>query len=382
MEAPMYIRTAQSSASDAREAAREFHSSVVQADMALVLFFCSPRYDLEELALEMARLFDAVEVVGCTTAGEIGPSGYRDHSISGVSFAAGSLRVATGKIGDLQRFEMADGRDFAQSLLQRLEAIDPTASADNSFAFLMADGLSIREEQLARTLQSTLGQIPVVGGSAGDGLDFKKTYVYFDGAFHGDSAVVILATTRLPFTAFKTQHIVSTDQRVVVTGADPERRLVTEIDGWPAADAYARLIGADVRDLSPALFAARPMVVVVDGADYVRSIQKANPDGSLTLFCAIEEGLVLRGAMCRDLMQDLQHEFADIRATIGDVRVVIGCDCILRKLELAQDGLIDRVERVFRDHNVVGFSSYGEQYCGVHVNQTLTGIAIGGAASV
>ena len=378
----MNIRTAQSHAHGAREAAREFHSSVVQADMALVLFFCSPRYDLEQLALEMRRLFHGVQVVGCTTAGEIGPSGYCDHSISGVSFAGVSLRAATGRIADLQHFEISRGRSFAQDLLQRLESVDPSAGSDNSFAFVMADGLSMREEPLARALQSTLGQIPVVGGSAGDGLEFGKTHVYFDGAFHGDSAVVVLATTPLPFVAFKTQHVVSTDQRVVVTGADPARRLVTEIDGWPAAEAYARLVGIDVSDLSPARFAARPMVVVIDGADYVRSIQKANPDGSLTLFCAIEAGLVLRGATCGNLVRDLQLEFADIRATIGRMQLVIGCDCILRKVEIAQEGMIDRVGRLFRDHNVVGFSGYGEQYRGVHVNQTLTGVAIGGIAGV
>ena len=378
----MYIRTVQSHAIGAREAAREFHTGVAQADMALVLFFCSPRYDLEQLGFEMRRLFDGVQVVGCTTAGEIGPSGYSDHSISGVSFAGGSLRAATGRIADLQHFEVSHGRSFAQDLLQQLESLDPSAGSENTFAFLMADGLSMREEQLARTLQSTLGQIPVVGGSAGDGLDFGKTHVYFDGTFRGDSAVVVLATTSLPFVAFKTQHVVSTDHRVVVTGADPEHRLVTEIDGWPAAEAYARLLGVDVTDLTPARFAARPMVVVIDGTDYVRSIQKANPDGTLTLFCAIEEGLVLRGATCGNLVHDLQLEFSDIRATIGDTQVVIGCDCILRKLEVAQDGMLDRVERLFRDHNVVGFSGYGEQYRGVHVNQTLTGIAIGGVASV
>lgn len=377
----MCIRTAQSDAVNACVAAREFFASVVQADMALVLFFCSPRYDLDEMAVEMARLFDGVEVIGCTTAGEIGPAGYRDHSISGVSFAAGSLVAASGRIDDLQRFEIARGRVFAQDLLQRVEAIDSDTGADSSFAFLLADGLSIREEQLARTLQSTLGDIPVVGGSAGDGLDFGKTHVYSDGAFHEDSAVVVVATTRLPFMAFKTQHIVSTDQRVVVTGADPEHRIVTEIDGWPAAEAYARLVGADSDDLSPALFAARPLVVVIDGTDYVRSIQQANADGSLTLFCAIEEGLVLRAATCGDLVNDLEHEFADIRATIGEPQVVIGCDCILRKLELTEDGLLDQVDALFRRSNVVGFNSYGEQFRGVHVNQTLTGIAIGRVAN-
>ena len=40
-------------------------------------------------------------------------------------------------------------------------------------------------------------------------------------------------------------------------------------------------------------------------------------------------------------------------------------------------GLLDRVETVFLENNVVGFNSYGEQYGGVHVNQTLAGIAIG-----
>ena len=35
------------------------------------------------------------------------------------------------------------------------------------------------------------------------------------------------------------------------------------------------------------------------------------------------------------------------------------------------------VAEVLRDHLAVGFSTYGEQYGGVHVNQTLTGIAFG-----
>jgi hypothetical protein len=164
---------------------------------------------------------------------------------------------------------------------------------------------------------------------------------------------------------------------VVVTGADPEHRVVTEIDGWPAADAYARLVGAARESLDPKSFATQPMVVLIDGADYVRSIQQANPDGSLTFFCAIEEGLVLRAARCGDLVKDLERAFADIRAAIGDLALVIGFDCILRKLEVIDHRLGGRLETTLREINFVGFSSYGEQYGGVHVNQTLTGIAIG-----
>jgi hypothetical protein len=42
-----------------------------------------------------------------------------------------------------------------------------------------------------------------------------------------------------------------------------------------------------------------------------------------------------------------------------------------------QRGLQERVATLFRENYVIGFNSYGEQYGGVHVNQTLTGIAIG-----
>ncbi len=371
------IRRAQSCAADAREAVREFHAAVVQENMELVIFFCSVDFDLDVLATEMRDLFAGVQVLGCTTAGEIGPAGYRDHGISGASFPCESFTATCGRLDGLQQFESIQAHSLAQDLLQRLERLEPGADPSNSFGFLLIDGLSVREEPVARSLQNAFGKLPLVGGSAGDGLGFAKTQVYYDGAFHPDSAVVALVTTNLPFRVFKTQHFVLTERRVVVTEADAARRIVFEIDGRPAAESYAQLIGVDVQTLDPARFATQPVLVLVDGTNYVRSIQKANPDGSLTFYCAIEEGIILRGARGVDLVGNLEESFAAIRAAIGHPQLVVGSDCILRKLEITERGLVDRVEQVFRDNNTIGFSSYGEQYLGVHVNQTLTGIAIG-----
>jgi hypothetical protein len=190
---------------------------------------------------------------------------------------------------------------------------------------------------------------------------------------------LILVATRLPFAVFKTQHFVPAGGRVVVTAADAERRVVHEIDGWPAAEGYARVIGTDAGNLNPAQFAAQPMVVVIGGTNYVRSIEKVNPDGSLTFFCAIEEGLVLRAARGVDLVENLEQAFDKIRSEIGEPQLVIGFDCVLRKLEMTQTGLVSRVSATYRQNRVVGFNSYGEQFRGVHVNQTLTGIAVGEA---
>jgi hypothetical protein len=325
----------------------------------------------------MNRLFAGIQVVGCTTAGEIGPAGYLTHSLSGASFPTGSCVAVSGLLNRLSQFDITGGHNFAQTLLQQLESKSSGTSEDNSFALMLIDGLSVREEPVAHALQYALGKIPMFGGSAGDDLKFAKTYVYSDGGFHFDSAVLILITTSLPFTIFKTQHFVSTDERLVVTEADTTGRIVKEINGLPAAQEYARLVGVDVHELNPMRFAASPVVVIIDGTDYVRSIQKANPDGSLTFFCAIEEGLVFRVAHGVNLVDNLEQTFEKIREDVGEPQLVIGCDCILRNLEISQSGLKDRVGEIFKNNSTIGFSSYGEQFHGVHVNQTLTGIAIG-----
>jgi hypothetical protein len=371
------IRRAQSCATDARQAVREFHAGVAQPDMALVIFFCSSGYDLEVLAEETRTLFAGVQVVGCTTAGEIGPAGYREQSLTGASFPAGSFNAVSDRIDFLRQFKMATGQAIVQELLQRLERQTPQVETDNSFALLLIDGLSMREEPVTRALQSALGDLPLIGGSAGDGVNFGHTYVYFEGCFHSDSAVLILVSTRLPFKLFKTQHFVATGERLVVTEAVPELRIVKEINGLPAAQEYARILGIDARDLAPKRFAAQPIVVLIDGTNYVRAIQKVNPDNSLSFFCAIEDGLVLRVAMGVDLVENLEQAFMQIRAEIGPPQLVLACDCILRKLEISQNSITDRVGEVFLRNNTIGFNTYGEQFHGVHVNQTLVGIAIG-----
>ncbi len=371
------IRLAHSCATDARQAVGEFYTAVAHPDVELVIFFCSSKYDLQVLTEEINRLFAGIQVVGCTTAGEIGPAGYHSHSLSGVSFPAGSCVAVNGLLEELNRFDIARGHDFVQRLLQQLESRAPETVADNTLAFLLIDAMSRREEPVAHALQYALGEIGLFGGSAGDDMQFVKTDVYADGQFYSDSAVLILLNTSLPFEIFKTQHFVTTEKRLVVTEADPSRRIVFEIDGLPAAAEYARLVGVDVHELNALSFAAAPVVVMIDGTDYVRSIQKVNADGSLSFYCAIEEGIVLRVAYGVDLLHNLEQTFEHLRDKIGSPQLVLGCDCILRNLEISQNGLKERVGEIFRHYNTVGFSSYGEQYRGLHVNQTFTGCAIG-----
>ena len=371
------IRCAQSTAANARQAVREFHSGIVQENIACVVFFCSSHYDLDALAEEMNLCFPGVLVFGCTTAGEIGPHGYCDHSLTGASFPSEYFSSVAGLHKNLRHFDYSEGREFSRALLQQLGKESPHAGSGDSFGLLLIDGLSAREEIVARSFQNGMGRVSLVGGSAGDDMKLRQTLVFSDGAFHPDSAVLILMSTACSFKVFKTQHFSCRSDRFVVTGALPERRLVTEINGRPAAREYARMIGVPYESLSTSHFATNPVVVVIGGTNYVRSIQSANPDESLTFFCAIEEGLVLRLGQGSELMGSLESTFAEIRREVGPPQAVCVCDCILRNMEISLGGLKDAVEMLFRQNKTVGFSSYGEQIDGVHVNQTLTGIAIG-----
>ena len=343
----------------------------------LALAFVSSRYDCDAAADDLRREFGALPLIGCTTAGEIGPLGYMEGGMSGLTLGCDDLTYEIGLIEGVSRLDTRRGRAFAYTLRQRLAHRTESFEPAHCFALLLIDGLCGHEEHVARAIYDGLGGIPMVGGSAGDGLNFQQTAVLYDGLFHSDAAVLLVATTPHPFTTFKTQHFVCGAQRMVVTGAIPERRIATEINGFPAAQEYARAVGLDPGQLNPLVFSANPMVVKIGGADFVRSIQKANPDGSMTFFCAINEGIVFNIAKGVNLVDNLEILFADIQQRIGSPRLVIGCDCILRRLELTQTGSIDKASAILRHHNVVGFSTYGEQFRGLHVNQTFTGIAIG-----
>jgi len=373
------VRRAISREQEPDAAAAQLAGLLMQPGCCLVLLFVAPVFDMTRLAAALGRHFPGVQLAGCTTAGEIGPGGYADSTIVGVSFAAPDFAARIGVIEHLSRKNVADMQ--AQVRGTRLAIADavPWARHENLFALSLVDGMCGCEEVVANAACGALGGIPLCGGSAGDAMHFEKTFVLQGGVFRRDCAVIIVVATRRRFRAFKTEHILAGSERIVVTGANPALRVVTEINAEPAAAEYARIVGIDPSLLTASVFATYPMVVRIGEQIFVRSIQRVNPDLSLTFFCAIDEGVVLTVGRSGDLLASLQARFAGLSADLGKPEVVIGFDCILRGLELEQRQGKRLAGTVLDANNVVGFSTYGEQYEAMHVNQTFTGVAIGQA---
>ncbi|MGR3714068.1 MAG: FIST N-terminal domain-containing protein [Shimia sp.] len=340
--------------------------------LSLVILFLSPHTPLQAFLKTAKHRFGDAQVVGCTTAGELGAQGYTEGEIVAIGFPAAHFAATTLLIDDLNDIR---AQERITQMIQNRNAL-ATVHPDwrSEFAFLMVDGLSLREDALTNELALGLGPVPLFGGSAGDGEDFGQTHLIYQDATHDNAAVLVQVRSNCPVRVFKADHFQPTDARMVVTCADPAKRLVREINAEPAAREYARILGKDPEQLSTFTFAAHPVVVRIGDQTHVRAIQRVADNGDLVFFSAIDEGMVLTLAESDDMVAHLDRELAALSETTAP-DMILGCDCLLRRIEATQKQIATGISEVLSRHNVVGFSTYGEQLNSMHVNQTFTGVA-------
>lgn len=342
-------------------------------DLALVVLFVSPQRCLKEVVGGAASAFPDTRVIACTTAGEISSDGYTEGAILAIGLPRRLFSVEAMLVRPLSQI---DPHTLQSDVIRmRSTATWQARGQEHQFAFVLIDGLSLKEDQLMAALVPALGTVPLFGGSAGDGTRFEKTLVALDGKVHQDAAVLTIVRTVCPVRIFSLDHLTPTDQRMIVTEADPSRRIVSQLNAEPAAREYARVLGKDCEQLSPFTFAAHPLVVRFGGRHHVRAIQRVTAEGNLVFFSAIDEGLVLNVAEPVDMARHLDRALSGL-AVAGRPEAILACDCILRRLEAEQKQMTRRVSDVLAAHRVVGFSTYGEQYRSMHVNHTMTGVAI------
>lgn len=385
------IRMTSSANSNFSQALAEVSRDLHCGEASLSLVFLGTELSNEQLQAELVNAFGASPVIVCTTAGEISPGGFHLGSVCGVSFPKSHFSCAVCEIANVDEFSDETMQKLRMSMeaadLQR-SAMDAGLAAEGpsmavarakSIAILFIDGMSQQEEYVASYLSLLLREIPLVGGSAGDNLTFKRARIFFNGMVRQSSAVVAVLTTLVPFRIFKTQHFSKGDQRLVVTSADTDARRIKELNGESAAVAYAKAIGIGPEELSSAIFSANPLVINIGGEFFVRSIMQMNDDGSFTLACSIDEGLVLTIANKHSLIDETEKSFAALEDELGQLELSLFFECIYRRIEIESfsDAEKRRYFDFYRRVNALGFYTYGEQYCGLHINQTLTGVAFG-----
>jgi hypothetical protein len=356
--------------------------AVDPAATGFLLVFFSSGYDGAALAAALADRFPDVPVAGCSTAGEISAEGLTDGGLVALAFPRVGFDVVSTVITDVARLSVDRGSEAVARLRADLQRRRPDARPGQTFAVSLIDGLCMREEAVVSAIDWALGDIPLVGGSAGDDLAFRATTLLHGGTVHSDAAILILVHTVHPFQVFKTDNFEPTGTKLVVTHSDPANRRVFELNAELAAYEYATLVGLDPERLSPFGFASHPMVVRVGGEYFCRSLRCTNPDGSLSFFCAIDDGVVLTVAKPVDLVESVDAALDRLDADLGGIDWILGFDCILRRLDAQNRQVTHKISEIYRRHHVFGFNTYGEQYRTMHLNQTFAGVAIGRGTGV
>ncbi|WP_293573713.1 FIST N-terminal domain-containing protein [Phaeobacter sp.] len=367
------VRTAFAAATDPDPAAVLAAALSPVEELELIILFVSPDCDLDPFLAAARRHFFTTKIVGCTTAGEIGAGGYTDGTIVAVGLPRSHFDTQVLKVPDLAAYDSQAVTD--QMVRNRMALQRRTPDWTGEFALLLVDGLSMREDALTADIAPALGPVPLFGGSAGDGVGFGQTFVICDGQPLSNAATLVQVRSSCSIEVITTDHLTPSAQRMVVTGADPDRRLVYEINAEPAAREYARLLGKDPEQLTTFTFAAHPLVVRIGGRHHVRAIRQVADTGELVFFSAIDEGVVLTLAASQDMVAHLD---GTLRALSHDQTpdVILAFDCLLRRMEAQQKQLTPQISALLAQHRAVGFCTYGEQTNSMHVNQTLTGVAI------
>jgi len=104
-----------------------------------------------------------------------------------------------------------------------------------------------------------------------------------NGSARSKVAILIVGETQFPFRTFNAHNLRPKPVKLVVTQADPENRIVAELNAEPAATEYANAIGINPDQLGPLSFASYPLAVKIGENYYCRSIRKVNPDGSFVI---------------------------------------------------------------------------------------------------
>lgn len=362
----MTIKVSHSIKPDPTAAATEILSSFSGLTPVVVLFFASSQYDPESISKAMKEKFPASTVIGCSTAGELVSGSMLKNSVVAMALESDAISGIEADVIDLSDRKAPSRAIISLADKFGLKPLD--LSPDKYVGIILIDGLSCAEEGLMEKI-GDLVDIPVIGGSAGDDLAFKKTYVYLDGKVYNNAAVLALIKPASRFELVKTQSFCETGKKLTPTSVDEETRKVIEFNGLPAVSAYAKAIDANETDVA-SYFMTHPVGLIADGEPFVRSPQRVD-GSSIYFYCQIKEGVDLQVLESTDIIADTTADIQKIQEKNGPIKGLINFNCILRTLQLYQDGKNDAYGSIFKDIPMVGFSTYGEEYIG-HINQTAT----------
>ena len=245
------------------------------------LLFAAIDFDHQLLLDEINDALPGIELIGCTTDGELSSEGFRQDSASLVLFASDTVDITSG-VG------RCVSKDMAGACRAAFQGARAKTTKTTRLCLATPDGLTADGHWMTSALQEAVGgEIPIIGGLAGDNWQLKATSQFFGREVLRDSIPVLLLSGEFTFSygvAYGWQQVGEVGRVTRATAAK-----VYEIDGAPAIDFYRRYLGAGAKpagELPLAILNPR------NGIEYLRTTwgEVEEGTGALTFLGAIPEG--------------------------------------------------------------------------------------------
>ncbi|MCK6611257.1 MAG: FIST C-terminal domain-containing protein [Bacteroidia bacterium] len=346
----------------------------------LIVVFGATEFFKNPVVLDsLKNQFPDSVIIGGSTAGEIADTTVNDGTLVAtlVEFEKSSVKFTSTEVGKAE-----DSFDAGVRLVSQLD------SNGLRHIFVVSEGLQINGSELVRGIRSVLPPgITATGGLAGDGADFKETYVLGPNGkpfgkmvtaigLYGESLKVGYGSLG-GWDSFGVERMVTRSVN----------NILFELDGKPALELYKSFLGDHAANLpSSGLLFPLNMRVGKEDTPLVRTILAVNEaDQSLTFAGDIPEGSYVRLMKANfDRLIDGAVGAAESTLTTDDLKnpdLAILISCVGRKLVLKQmiEEEVEGVSDVLgKETQLCGFYSYGEispfksgASCELH-NQTMT----------
>lgn len=358
----------------------------LDSENTLILVFASPTFRTNtKPILELAQAYKKSKIIGCSTAGEIFGPNIFDNSISVavVQFESTKLQLAKAEVKSSEESSEA-GAQLAKSLHQNqnLKGI-----------FVLSDGLNVNGSELIKGLnKNSAKEVTITGGLAGDGADFKNTWVIYDGkivdhcigaiGFYGDQ-IHVGHGSRGGWDIFGPERMITRSKGNVLY----------ELDNQPALKLYKTYLGDRASEL-PASGLLYPLAIrnpSDPGSQHiVRTILGIDEKSqSLTFAGDLPQGYYAQLMRANfDRLIESANEAGEnaynliFEQTILSPQPVLAIDisCVGRRLllgERTEEETETTLESMPKGSTQIGFYSYGELSplavgnCELH-NQTMT----------
>ncbi len=341
------------------------------------IIFCSAKKyasdedSLKRLVKKINELFKC-NWIGCTTAGELSNYGFSTGSC--VALAVSSDYIFTGVgIGDnLAKNPRLAGRGAAKEALKNLKQnlsrkhklTNPTYAV-TIFPGTTKKELGHEEETLAGMIEVFGTNTTIVGGSAGDDVQFEQTYQFANGKIYKDATIVMSLFSEL-------RNIHSVDHgykptKKVVVATEGDGKIVKTLDGRPAAEVYAKLVNTSLEKLKENIvpYIAKYPLGFSDnlGNFWIKNPQAVLPDNSLLFFSPVPKNSVLyllKGTES-DILKATERSGKLLNRITPAFSVIISCAGRMAYLQKDIYKEAEILKKELKSTPFIGFYSYSEQ---------------------